>query len=282
MSNLIRSDIFRLRGGATLRFTLIGLCAFLLFMALIMLMLSTGVFTNILERSSEFEAIYSSEAGKSQVDSLYTAMREAPESGSDFVKTFISAGLLSFFILPLIIAVFGADFAAGTYRNTLTFETRREKVYWAKLLTSGLCFTLLLAVGLVFSWLIGSLLFGFDGNVLSFVGWLLPTIVLQAPIYIGMICFIHFLLAFSQKNSAAIAVFLLVLVLFPSVIQLFTFLLPTFGWLAHFDLFNGLSVMADYAAAEPAAVILPIAFSLAVAVISTALGLYRYKKTDFA
>jgi hypothetical protein len=241
MTNIIRSDIFRLRKAAAVKFTLIGVCAFLAAMALIMMLLASGVFTGILESSSEFAMFNSNETWRSQVDDLYTAMNEAPQNGAEFVRTFVSAGLLPFFLLPLMLAVFAANYSAGTYRNTLSYETRRGKMYWAKLLTTAL---------------------------------------LQLPIYLGMICFIHFLIAFTQKSSTTIAVFLLVLLLFPSVVQLLTFLLPTFGWLANFDLLSGLGAVAGYATASPISVILPVALGAVLAVASTSAGIYKYVKAD--
>jgi hypothetical protein len=111
---------------------------------------------------------------------------------------------------------------------------------------------------------------------------MLVTALLQAPIYLGMICLIHLLIAFTQKSSASIAAFLLFLLLFPSVVQLLTFLLPTFGWLSHFDLLSGLGTVAGYATASPIDIILPVAFGTSLAVASVALGLYRYTKTDLA
>jgi ABC-type transport system involved in multi-copper enzyme maturation permease subunit len=280
MTNIIRSDIFRLRKGAAVKFTLFGVCAFLAAMALIMLLLASGVFTGILESSSEFAMFNSNETWRSQVDDLYTAMNEAPQNGAEFVRVFVSAGLLPFFLLPLMLAVFAADYTAGTYRNTLSYETRRGKVYWAKLLTSILAFVLLFAVSLVFAALIGSLLFGFGGLSFEYIGWLLMTILLQLPIYLGMICFIHFLIAFTQKSSTTIAVFLLVLLLFPSVVQLLTFLLPTFGWLANFDLLGGLGAVAGYATASPGSIILPVTLGAVLAIASTSAGIFRYVKVD--
>jgi ABC-2 type transport system permease protein len=207
-------------------------------------------------------------------------MGEMPTNGAEFVRVFVSAGLLPFFLLPLMLVVFAADYSAGTYRNTLSYETRRGRVYWAKLLMSIISFVLLFVVSLVFAALIGSALFGFGGFSLEYAGWLLTTILLQLPIYLGMICFIHFLIAFTQKSSTTIAVFLLVLLLFPSVVQLLTFLLPTFGWLANIDLLSGLGAVAGYATATPISIILPVTLGAALAVASTTLGVYRYKKTD--
>jgi ABC-type transport system involved in multi-copper enzyme maturation permease subunit len=281
MIDIIRSDFFRLRKGATAKLTVLGVCAFLTAMALIMLLLSSGVFTRILESSSEFAMFNASETGRTQVDDLYTAMNETPKNGAEFARVFVGAGLLPFFLLPLMLAVFAADYSAGTYRNTLSYETRRGRVYWAKLLTSIISFVLLFVVSLVFATLVGSVLFGFGGFSLEYVGWLLTTVLLQLPIYLGMICAIHFLIAFTQKSSTTIAVFLLVLLLFPSVVQLLTFLLPTFGWLANFDLLGGLGAVAGYATAAPINIILPVTLGGALAIASTSAGMYRYMKTDF-
>jgi ABC-type transport system involved in multi-copper enzyme maturation permease subunit len=274
--------MFRLRKGAAQKFTFIGVFVFVLAMALIMMLLSSGVFTSIMESSAEFEMINSSEAGRSQMDNLYTAMQEVPKNGAEFAQVFVSSGLLAFFMLPLMLAVFATDFTAGTYRNTLTFETQRGKVYWAKLLTSIIQFVMLFAAGLVVSWLIGSILFGFGGLNLSFIGRILLTALLQAPIYLGMICLIHFLISVTRKSSATIAGFLLFLLLFPSVVQLLTFLLPTFSWLEHLDLFSGLGTVASYATAAPIDIILPIVLGGLLAVASTAVGLLRYTKADLA
>lgn len=282
MNNIIQSDIYRLRKGAAMRNTILGAFGLILIVAITFAFLRSGSFQSMMEESMQAQGATQGEIVSMQGDIM--EMEETsgalPQNGAQFGASVMAENMFTILLLPIFLAVLGADYNAGTYRNTLSYEANRKKVYLGKFLVSCGATLLLLVVSLVFSWLIGGLFFGFGGFSAGYFIQLLTTLLLQAPIYLAILSLGHCLLAFTQKSGATVAVFLLVMLLYSSVIQMLAGLLPKYQWLIRLDFLSGIKLMASYQTADPMDIVIPLIFSGVILVGTFAAGMVRYVKAD--
>lgn len=142
MTNIIQSDIFRIKKGAAVRNV---------FLAGMIIIVITGV--NMLGSSSGFGGV--------GVQSTASAARSLPGNGAEFVQQMRDDGLFPFFILAFAVAVLGAEYSTGTIRNSLSYFVDRKKIYFAKCITGLLCCLTYTLLCLVVSFVAGTILFGF-------------------------------------------------------------------------------------------------------------------------
>lgn len=281
MTNIINADIYRLRKGAALRNTIIGVFITVAFIAVTMFTFSSEGFSIYLDETA-------SQAGMSdtELQEMHDDIAEADEtamvaSGASFAQEMAASNAMPFFLLAIIITVFCADFTAGTHRNTLSYESNRTKVYLGKLLLSIGIFVLLYFAQLVFSWLIGGVFFGFTGFSAEYFLQTLVGFLLMLPVHIGIISIGHCIVAFARKSSVTIAVYLIGLTLVSSFLQMAS-QLRNLAWLLLLDVISAGHTLVYYWQSAPSDIIITVVFGLVAAVASTALGLARYNKTDMA
>lgn len=278
--NIFASDLYRLRKGAAIRNTLIGLIIVIAFMGWTLFATSAGELQVFLDETASSQGASAVELAEMQddFDEINQAM---PGSGADFVKLMVASNLPVFFLLPFILSIFCADFNNGTGRNTLSFESSRAKVYLEKLL---LCIVAGLALNLVtaaLSALMGGILFGFGGMGLAFWSRLLVTILLMLPSQLGAIGFGYCLVALFQRSSAVIAIYLIGLTVLTAVVQLVS-ALRGLGWLLLLDWNAVGKLMLDYGAMATGQILLAVIAGLLIAAATATAGLLRYQKTDIA
>ena len=227
MTNIIRSDIFRLKQGSAVRNV---------FIAGMIIIIITGV--NMLSSRSGFGGV--------GVQSGASAARSLPGNGAEFVQQMRDDGLFPFFILAFAVAVLGADYSAGTIRNTLSYFVDRKNVYFAKCLTGFLCCVTYTVFCLAVSLVTGTILFGFGGFTLNFIVSIFLQILLSLPLYIGMIASGNCLLVFTKKTSITIASYLIGLIVFPSFTHQIYQLFPMAEWLKLCDPLSAFSMIARF------------------------------------
>ena len=276
MSNIISSDFYRVRRGAALRNTFIGVALIILFMIVMTFVSQMDGFTYV-----ESGTLSVTEASEMSQD--LGEVQQATSSitgGAALASDLLGQALIIFFFLPIALAVFCADFSASTHHNTLSYESSRMKVYTAKLLLSiGLCLMLVLGM-VVFSWLSGGIAFGLGGFSWAYIQELLITILLQLPIYLSVIAVCHCLIAITRKSSITIAVFIVGLLALMIFLQYIAQTFPDYSWLLLLDPQSGAKLMANREMASTGDILFTAGYHLAVAVGATVLGSLFFRKVD--
>ena len=275
MSNIISSDFYRVRKGAAYRNACIGILAVVLVFLGSFLFLQSGMAAEMLTTTNDLTP--------ADVAELEQAMQSGIppiESGAVFGFQMLSEFIVFLFFLPVVISVFCADFTAGTYRNTLSYESDRVKVYAAKLLLSiALCLAMLLGM-LAVSFLFGSFAFGFSGFTAAFFGKLFTALLLQLPIYLAIITVCHCLVSFTKKSSSTIAVFLVGYFVLNLILQLAVGIFHMPDWLMLLDVQSAGKFVAAYDIMPKNYVIFAVAYNLGVTALATLLGAGYHQKTD--
>ncbi|MFV0401527.1 MAG: hypothetical protein ACK5LX_13060 [Oscillospiraceae bacterium] len=278
MNNIISADFFRLRRGAALRNTLIGVAIFIIFIAVMFFFSQSEGFNDLMMDSAE--GISAAEAAQMEQDLQELQEGSSVNNGADFAAEMLAQSIIFLAFLPIALAIFCADFSAGTYRNTLSYESNRKRVYLSKLLLSaGLCILIALAM-VLFSCLVGGIFFGFAGFTGQFFAHTLTTFVLQLPLFLAAVAVCHFLIAFTQKSSTTITIFLVGFMAITVILQVLATSVPGMDWLMLFDPQSGGKIMAYREMASTADMVIVAGYNIAVAVAATVLGLVRYRKVD--
>ena len=272
MGNLLHADFYRLGKGVAVRNTIICLIAvFCIVLA-----------TTVASRNGSFGVALSNTDGVTEQDLQdFTEMESMlPQSGAGMILSFITQEVIAFFILPLAIAVFAQDFSTGTYRNTLSFETNRKKIYFSKMIiTSVLTVGLLLSV-LVFGMLSGGVLLGFGEFGGAFFKTLGIILALQIPVYFALVSILHSVIAFTKKSGTAIAVILVYMFTSSIIVQLVMMFFPKAQFIQLFDLLSILSVVGQYSTISFSTLLACLAVPTAVGIVATVAGVMHYSKTD--
>jgi len=263
MIKLIKADLFRLTKGSAVRNVLIAGIAIILFTGITMYNSGSGLFS--------FGVRSSVSVGSS-----------VPATGADFVRQMRDDGFFPFFILAFAVAILGADYSAGTIRNTLSYFTGRKSVYTAKCITGLLCCLVYSVVCLVVSMLLGVILFGFKGFSTLYFGRLLGQIVLSLPLFLGMIGIGYCLLVFTRRSSITIAAYIVGMLFFPSLTYSLYQIFPSAKWLQICDPLSAFSVVSRFWEFPPLMVALMILTWLAIDAAVISIGMHRYETVDVA
>lgn len=287
MLNIISSDIYRVRKGAAFYGVMAGIAGLFLLIAGIFKIISSPGFNDLVEQSAGAgTGLITVEPGSTAAD-LEEAQRDLeeflPENGAQFIIFMLeqASNCLPLFLLPFIMAVFGADYSSGAFRNLLSHESGRGKIYVAKLISTML-FTVLMLLGfLVLGGVIGGLFYGFGGFNSAFCIKTSIILGLQMPIYLAFICLGHFIMAFCKRSSYTIATYIVGLFVWTFVLQMLAMAIPGLGWIMRLDLMSAATVVTQYQTAVAADVVTPLIFSAIIIVVTMGLGSYKYKTTDF-
>ena len=275
MSNIISSDFYRVRKGAALRNTCLGLAAIVIVMLVLFMFMQSHAFASMITTAGE--------AMPAEMEDLQQEIQSEMipiNDGADFISKVQSEFVVFFFFLPITLAVFCADFTAGTYRNTLSYESDRVKVYMSKLLLSvALCLGMLLGM-LLLSFLLGGIFFGFSGFTSAFLGKLLTSLLLQLPIYLATVAVCHCLVAFTRKSSSTIALFLVGYFVIALATQMAVGFFSLPEWIMLFDPQTAGKLMTFYDMASKGNIAFVVIYNLGITSLSTFLGVEYYKKTD--
>lgn len=278
MTNIIQSDFYRLRKGAALRNSIIGLLCVVVMILGIYTLTSSGAVGVMLE--SNTEAINDTDM-INDINNMEQETTDIIENAAVFGKRMLSENFIPIFFLPIIVAVFCADYSAQTYRNTLSYESDRKKIYLSKLLLSVLCSEALIVITLVFSWLISGPFLGFSGFSGSYFAELAMIMLLQLPVHISLIAFTHCVASLTKSSGGTIAVFLIGLIAISMAVQLILLFFPNLEWIIVLDWLTMVKFLGQYKLLDSALIIASVAVSVVMAVGTTVIGLIRYSNTDF-
>lgn len=282
MTNIIHSDLYRARKGAAVRNAILGVLVAILVVGLAFFFIQNGAIRSMSENAMSNSQLSEGDRISLQedIEEMDATMSALPQNGAQFARLVMAENIFAIFLLVISVVVLGSDFGAGAVRNTLSYETDRKKVYLGKFVVSVVLMLAMLLAGLVFSWILGSILFGFGGFSGAYFVSLLVTLALQMPIYLALLSFGQCLVAFTQKSGAAIAAYLLVVMLFSSVVQVLVALLPTVSWIARLDFLSGIKLVSMYQTAPLADIVAPVIMAAIVLVGTMVAGLLRYEKAD--
>lgn len=227
MTNIIKSDIFRLKRGTAIRNVFI-----------------VGMFIIIITAVNMLNS--RSGAGGIGIQSSASAIKSLPVNGADFVQQMRDDGLFPFLILVFVVAVLGADYSAGTIRNSLSYFVNRKSVYFSKCLTGLLLCISYTIFCTVISLVTGSILFGFGGFSMTLLLEIILQILLSIPLYIGMIAIGNLILVFAKKTSITIATYLIGIIVFPSFTYQLYQLFPRSEWLKLCDPLSAFSMISRF------------------------------------
>lgn len=261
MKQLIKADLFRLSKGSAVRNVMIAGIAIILLTGITKFSSGSGLF-NISSRSS------------------VSISSSVPANGAEFVSQMRDDGFFPFFILAFAIAVLGADFSAGTIRNTLSYFTKRQSVYASKCITGVLCCLAYSLICLVVSILVGITLFGFGGFSFLYILQLLGQILLSLPLFAGLIGIGYCLLVFTKKSSITIAAYLVGLLIIPTLTHRLYQIFPSAEWLQICDPLSAFSVMSRFWEFNSFIVAMMLLTWLAVDAAVISIGMYRYEIED--
>lgn len=278
MSNIIHADIYRIFRSAALRNTIIGIIATVVLIGGITAFETSDGLNIMLDSAAQQMASADLAEMKSDLEDMKNYF---PQNAADFVRDTTADPALLFFLLPLIITVFCADFSHGTYRNTISYESSRTKVYISKLLLSvGFCLLLEL-IALCSGWLVGVLLFGFSGFSAQYFVRLAVVLLLLLPTQLGLIGLGHCIVAFTKKSSSTIAIFLIGLTVISIALQSLA-MFPELGWLSLLDWNSTGKLLATYWNMPAASIAFIVCTQLIIASVTTVLGVSRYRGSDLS
>lgn len=276
MTTIIRSDMYRLGKGRALKNTIIASIGIVI-LILAIVMASSTIMQNI-----STDGMTSIEIAELQNDvaEMEHIQAQATSNAANFMQEIAGESISAFLFLPILLAVFCADFTHGTYKNTLTYESNRTKVYFAKLLLSaGLCILIHL-IGIVTGLLLGLVFFGTSGLTMAFWAQLALSLLLQLPIHLAIVCLGHCIISFTKKSGTTIAIYLIGLFALSLILQLTLNLKPDWTWLMLFEPLQALQLMMNYTMLTVGEIAASLGFFSAVAVGSTVLGALHFKKAD--
>jgi len=276
MLNIIRSDLFKIRKGKAFYGVMIGILGTLILVAGIFKVIQSPAFR-------ESMTVHEEAFDEGDIMDVEDAQQYLPTNGGEFL-TFVNqevGGAFLFFLLPFIIAVFGADYSSGAYRNLLSYHSGREGIYAAKIITSIILTVLMLFGSAVFSIIIGAVVFGFGGFTGAVLLGTVKCIIMMLPILVSLIAAGHCVLAFTKKTSATIAFYLVGLIVWSLVLEIPAMLIPNMEWLLQLDFASSIKAAAQYAMNADVKILIPMLFSFVLIAGTYVLGVIRYKTTDF-
>lgn len=283
MLNIIKADFFRLRKGKGIYAVILGMFGIVLAMSLLISAISAGWISeeNQVANGAGIVTIESVDGDSQDNAELLASL--VPENGAEFVSSMYSdvGNILSWFVLVFIIVVFGVDYSAHTYKNLLSYQTKRSKIYLSKLsLSSLLAIGSLLIWGLI-SFVIGGVAFGFQGYSVERFIPMITGVALMMPMLLAFVSIGYWLVVFTKKTTTTIATYIIGGIVVGTILQISAMLFPAKQWIPRVDLASAMSAMMKYQTLETLDIITPIGLAIALIILTTGMGLYKYKKTDF-
>lgn len=265
--NIIYSDAYRLYKNKTIRNTIFAAAIIIIFMGLLEFLAANNIW------GLGSEDIYFGVVSFVQGNQL-------PDNNAAFAQLILGSGFLPVILLIFIIAIMGTDYSQGTLQNTLSFETNRQVVYISRFLLGVILSFLLTVFCILFSLIVGLVLFGFGGFNVIYLEHIIYSLLLLLPLYMGLIGFGNFVVVITRKLSSTIIIYLLSMLLLASVAQSISESFPAIEWLAFFDPITSTKTISSYWQQSIGYVVSMIIAWIIVAAITTIIGIIRYKSED--
>lgn len=129
-------------------------------------------------------------------------------NGSEMMLQLLrGSNLLFFCLLPLVLNIFVSDFKWGTLKNELSFRYSRRQFYLAKFILTSLLAVVLPIFYVLYGLGLNQLFHGFSGTfqIHDFL-LVIQIVLLQAPIYIGLIGMLLLLGIICQSNTLLVGI----------------------------------------------------------------------------
>jgi len=283
MLNIIKADFFRLRKGKAIYAVLLGMFGIIMAMTFLLSAISIGWVSeeNQVLNGSGIVTIESTDEEVQDNAELLASL--VPENGAEFVSSMYSdmGSIMNMFVLVFIIVVFGVDYSSHTYKNILSYHTKRSKIYLSKIgLSSLLAIGSLLIWGLI-SFVIGGISFGFQGYNAENILPMITGVALMIPMLLAFVSIGYCLVVFTKKTSATIATYIIGGITIGTVLQIAALMFPAKRWIPRLDLASSMGEMMKYQTLETLDIMIPMGIAVVLIILTTGIGLYKYKKTDF-
>lgn len=276
MNNIIASDFYRMKKGRNLWVVA------LVTIGLVLMISSMSIMTSSITTSISTEGIDSADIVELQSDlqEAQTLIDQTTNTAANFINEIMGQNFLFFLFLPIIIAVFCSDFTFETYKNTLSFESNRNKVYMGRfLLTTGLCIVIKV-LSIITAFIIGALFIPDKGFSGEFLLTLLQSFFLQLPVYLSVISLSCCFIVFVKKSSVTIASYIMGLMIVSMLLQIIPTLLGGYEWLTLFDPTSAIGILVTPSSLTLPMMVLCIGFYIAVFLISMLVGVKRFQRAD--
>jgi len=130
--------------------------------------------------------------------------------------------------------------------------------------------------------LVGIILFGSEGFSSLYILRLLGQVLLSLPLFAGMIGIGYCLLVYTKKSSITIAVYLVGIIILPSLTYQLYQIFPSAKWLQICDPLSAFSVVSRFWEFDSFIVAMMLLTWLAVDAAVISIGMYRYETADVA
>lgn len=278
MNNIILSDIYRVRKGKILRLVCIVIFLIILLFAALTLFSQSDLYAKLVIAPDDMTESEAEELVK-DIENTQQQKRRV-NSGAVFGAEVLGQFFVSFLILPVIVAVSGADFSAKTYRNILSFEYSRTRIYMAKLLLSSAICCFLLLGSLAASWVIGSLVFGFSGFTLKYFGDVFIVLIMQSLVSLAIISVCQMLLVVTKRVLTTIILFCATQIAAMVMLRELASGTSSLAWLLLIEPYSNGSVVSVNNMASANNILFMACYYLGVIAITTFLGVSCFRKTD--
>lgn len=207
MVNLIKADLYRILRGKAIYITLLALILYIAFEISALNFLTTSSLTADL--MSEVNSEMGDYGNMLSMTGLNIKM-----TGINCLVIFVSmAQNITYLLLPAVIVVAGTDFNIGTVKNILSRGCTRIKYFFSKYLLITIINIVLILIGYIVSFLIGTVLNGVGADVAgmpaSYTANVIKAAVLCFLPYLGYSSVAVFLIFLFKRNASSIAFYFL-------------------------------------------------------------------------
>lgn len=132
-------------------------------------------------------------------------------SGSNIINEILkSADILMLLFLPIISSVLMTDFSVGTIKNNVISGYSRSKIYLSKLIVCSITCILIVLFYVISAFFMNIIKNGYDGALnINLILNTIKIIVIQIPIYIGIISTAFMIGVLTQNKTVVITIYLL-------------------------------------------------------------------------
>lgn len=258
MLNIMRADLYKLRKSKVILGIMVGFLTVLIlgnFMALN----GDGKMTFMSDTLNLNEVIYSLNGSKIMPELL---------KGSN---------ILLFFLIPIVLNIFISDFKYSTVKNTVSYKYKRVELYFSKFILCSILSFFLIVGYAVLGFILNLAFNNMQGpiDIQDFVVSI-KIILIQMPIYIGVIGVMLLIGILFQSSTAVI----LITILYPFVITTVAYALKL-GDISSYEPITLLDKAAYFVNLSNNEIIQIIGIGLILIAISLLLGPYIYSHRDF-
>ncbi|MGG5463282.1 ABC transporter permease [Clostridium sp. B9] len=126
------------------------------------------------------------------------------------VEMLKSADILILLFLPIISSILMIDFSSGTIKNNIISGYSRSKIYLSKLIVCSITCILIVLFYVVIAFCMVTIKNGYDGSLdLNLILETIKVILIQIPIYIGIISTAFMIGILTQNKTVVISIYLL-------------------------------------------------------------------------